>query len=146
MVQMRKWRPLLNLEGSETQASYRRIVEGLVTAIVDGRLTPGTLLPGTREMARLLDVNRKTVILAYEEAMTKGWLVSEARRGTFVNAQLAPIATARNAPPNLPRPTLSLSAKERSRAVRPAGAMPPGAPAGGAGQPGVSPKPADAGK
>src|SRR5450830_1498781 len=99
MVQMRKWRPLLNLEGGETQASYRKIVEGLVTAIVDGRLTPGTLLPGTREMARLLDVNRKTVILAYEEAMTKGWLVSEPRRGTFVNAQLAPTATARSAPP-----------------------------------------------
>src|SRR5450830_1301106 len=100
MVQMRKWRPLLNLEGGETQASYRKIVEGLVTAIVDGRLTPGTLLPGTREMARLLDVNRKTVILAYEEAMTKGWLVSEPRRGTFVNAQLAPTATARSAPPS----------------------------------------------
>ena len=99
MVQMRKWRPLLNLEGSETQASYRKIVEGLVTAIVDGRLTPGTLLPGTREMARLLDVNRKTVILAYEEALTKGWLVSEPRRGTFVNAQLAPTAIARSSPP-----------------------------------------------
>src|SRR5450830_1583777 len=98
MVQMRKWRPLLNLEGSETQASYRKIVEGLVTAIVDGRLTPGTLLPGTREMAQLLDVNRKTVILAYEEAMTKGWLVSEPRRGTFVNAQLAATPAARNAP------------------------------------------------
>ncbi|NWB51169.1 MocR-like pyridoxine biosynthesis transcription factor PdxR [Pseudomonas gingeri] len=100
MVQMRKWRPLLNLEGSETQASYRKIVEGLVTAIVDGRLTPGTLLPGTREMARLLDVNRKTVILAYEEALTKGWLVSEPRRGTFVNAQLAPTAIARSSPPS----------------------------------------------
>ncbi|MBV6754558.1 PLP-dependent aminotransferase family protein [Pseudomonas chlororaphis] len=100
MVQMRKWRPLLNLEGSETQASYRKIVEGLVTAIVDGRLTPGTLLPGTREMARLLDVNRKTVILAYEEALTKGWLVSEPRRGTFVNAQLAPTTIARSAPPS----------------------------------------------
>lgn len=100
MVQMRKWRPLLNLEGSETQASYRKIVEGLVTAIVDGRLTPGTLLPGTREMARLLDVNRKTVILAYEEALTKGWLVSEPRRGTFVNAQLAPTAIARSTPPS----------------------------------------------
>ncbi len=100
MVQMRKWRPLLKLEGSEAQASYRKIVEGLVTAIVDGRLTPGTLLPGTREMAQLLDVNRKTVILAYEEAMTKGWLVSEPRRGTFVNAQLAPTTTARSAPPS----------------------------------------------
>lgn len=98
MVQLRKWRPLLNLDGAETQASFRKIVEGLVTAIVDGRLTPGTLLPGTREMAQLLDVNRKTVILAYEEAVTKGWLVSEPRRGTFVNAQLAPMSTARSAP------------------------------------------------
>lgn len=88
MVQMRKWRPLLKLNDSASQASYRKIAEGLVTAIVEGRLLPGTLLPGTREMAQLLDVNRKTVILAYEEAMTKGWLVSEPRRGTFVNAQL----------------------------------------------------------
>lgn len=100
MVQMRKWRPLLQLEGSESQASYRRIVDGLVKAIVDGRLTPGTLLPGTREMAQLLDVNRKTVILAYEEAITKGWLVSEPRRGTFVNAQLAAQPSARSAQPS----------------------------------------------
>lgn len=90
MVQMRKWHPLLKLDESGSQASYRKIAEGLVTAIVEGRLPPGTLLPGTREMAQLLDVNRKTVILAYEEALTKGWLVSEPRRGTFVNAQLTP--------------------------------------------------------
>jgi GntR family transcriptional regulator/MocR family aminotransferase len=88
MVQMRKWRPLLKLDDTARQASYRKIAEGLVAAIVEGRLAPGTLLPGTREMAQLLDVNRKTVILAYEEALTKGWLVSEPRRGTFVNAQL----------------------------------------------------------
>jgi GntR family transcriptional regulator/MocR family aminotransferase len=68
MVQLRKWRPLLNLDAGQSKASFRRIVEGLVTAIAEGRLAPGTLLPGTREMAQLLDVNRKTVILAYEEA------------------------------------------------------------------------------
>ena len=90
MVQMRKWRPLLRLEEATGQASYRKIAEGLVNAILEGRLPPGTLLPGTREMAQLLNVNRKTVILAYEEVMTKGWLVSEPRRGTFVNAQLTP--------------------------------------------------------
>lgn len=90
MVQMRKWRPLLKLDADSPHASYRKIAEGLVTAIVEGRLPPGTLLPGTREMAQLLDVNRKTVILAYEEALTKGWLISEPRRGTFVNAQLTP--------------------------------------------------------
>ena len=88
MVQLRKWQPLLRLEG--TQASYRQIVEGLVAAISEGRLRPGTPLPGTREMAQLLNVNRKTVILAYEEAETKGWLQSVQRRGTFVSQQLAP--------------------------------------------------------
>ena len=41
-------------------------------------------------MAQLLNVNRKTVILAYEEAETKGWLQSVQRRGTFVSQQLAP--------------------------------------------------------
>ncbi|MGY2233219.1 PLP-dependent aminotransferase family protein [Pseudomonas tolaasii] len=89
MVQMRKWRPLLKLDDGAPQASYRKITEGLVNAITEGRLPPGTMLPGTREMAQLLDVNRKTVILAYEEALTKGWLISEPRRGTFVNTQLA---------------------------------------------------------
>lgn len=90
MVQLRKWRPLLKLDGAHPQASYRKIVEGLVTAIVEGRLRPGTLLPGTREMAQLLDVNRKTVILAYEEAVTKGWLESVQRRGTFVSTRSLP--------------------------------------------------------
>lgn len=89
MVQLRKWRPLLKLDGAQPQASYRKIVEGLVTAIVEGRLRPGTLLPGSREMAQLLDVNRKTVVLAYEEAVTKGWLESVQRRGTFVSTRLA---------------------------------------------------------
>ncbi|PWG68240.1 PLP-dependent aminotransferase family protein, partial [Enterobacter mori] len=61
MVQLRKWQPLLKLDGAQPQASYRQIVEGLVAAISEGRLRPGTPLPGTREMAQLLNVNRKTV-------------------------------------------------------------------------------------
>ena len=107
MVQMRKWRPLLKLDASARQASYRQIAEGLVAAILEGRLPPGTLLPGTREMAKLLDVNRKTVILAYEEALTKGWLVSEPRRGTFVNAQLAPTPLPGGVQPSFAPPLLA---------------------------------------
>ncbi|WP_369303416.1 PLP-dependent aminotransferase family protein [Pseudomonas sp. N2-5-1-1] len=111
MVQMRKWRPLLKLDERTPQASYRKIAEGLVQAILEGRLPPGTLLPGTREMAQILDVNRKTVILAYEEASTKGWLISEPRRGTFVNAQLAPTPASSRAqhsfaPPLLAQPVV----------------------------------------
>ncbi|MFL1552528.1 PLP-dependent aminotransferase family protein [Pseudomonas sp. D47] len=104
MVQIRKGRPLLKLDTNTRQASYRQIAEGLVAAILDGRLPPGTLLPGTREMAKLLDVNRKTVILAYEEALTKGWLISEPRRGTFVNAQLVPTPLPSRAQPSFAPP------------------------------------------
>ncbi len=88
MVQMRTWRLLLDLDASPMKASYRKIVDGLASAIRSGRLEPGAALPGTRELAEILDVNRKTVMLAYEEAIVKGWLVSEPRRGTFVNASL----------------------------------------------------------
>ncbi|QJI38277.1 MocR-like pyridoxine biosynthesis transcription factor PdxR [Pseudomonas sp. ADAK13] len=113
MVQLRKWRPLLKLDGAQSQASYRKIIEGLVSAIAEGRLRPGTLLPGTREMAQLLDVNRKTVILAYEEGVTKGWLVSIQRRGTFVSTQLA---TGTVAAPRAPK-AFALTLREAPAAV-----------------------------
>ncbi|MBP0598005.1 PLP-dependent aminotransferase family protein [Herbaspirillum sp. LeCh32-8] len=89
---MRNWRLLLELDGASGGASYRDILAGLARAIRDGRLPPGAPLPGTREMAAMLGVNRKTVIVAYEEAAIKGWLVTEQRRGTFVNAAFDPVA------------------------------------------------------
>lgn len=85
MVQMRNWRILLDLERASSTLSYRDILAGLSRAIRDGRLPPGAPLPGTREMAAMLGVNRKTVIVAYEEAAIKGWLVSRQRSGTFVS-------------------------------------------------------------
>ena len=45
-------------------------------------------MPGTREMADSLEVNRKTVVQAYEELVAQGWLSTEKRRGTFVSANL----------------------------------------------------------
>ncbi|WP_050467431.1 aminotransferase-like domain-containing protein [Herbaspirillum chlorophenolicum] len=86
MVQIRHWRLLLDLGNAGAGISYRDIVSGLARAIGDGRLHPGTALPGTREMAAMLGVNRKTVIVAYEEAAIKGWLVSRERSGTFVSS------------------------------------------------------------
>src|SRR5450830_977840 len=69
MVQMRTWRLLLDLDASPMKASYRKIVDGLASAIQSGRLEPGAALPGTRELAEILDVNRKTVMLAYEDGI-----------------------------------------------------------------------------
>jgi GntR family transcriptional regulator/MocR family aminotransferase len=111
MVQMRKWQLLLNLDLDHPggKASYRKILDCLIDAIQSGRLEPGTALPGTRELADILDVNRKTVILAYEEGVIKGWLVSEPRRGTFVNTLFA----SKTAPPDKPQKKRSVSDDER---------------------------------
>jgi len=60
----------------------------LVEEIRRGRLAPGSALPGTRELAEGLDINRKTVVEAYDELAAQGWVKSDRTRGTFVSAEL----------------------------------------------------------
>ncbi len=67
---------------------YLQIVHALVDEIRRGRLSPGTALPGTRELAESLLVNRKTVVQAYDELQAQGWVQSELTRGTFISATL----------------------------------------------------------
>src|ERR1700742_4345107 len=65
-----------------------QIVQAIIEEIRRGRLTPGSPLPGTRELAEDLGVNRKTVVLAYDELTAQGWLSPEKSRGTFVSSEL----------------------------------------------------------
>ena len=58
-------------------------------AIIDGRLAGDVRLPTTRELAASLGVSRNTVVAAYENLMSEGYLVSRQRAGTFV-ATLTP--------------------------------------------------------
>jgi GntR family transcriptional regulator / MocR family aminotransferase len=45
-------------------------------------------LPGTRDLAESLAVNRKTVVEAYDELAAQGWVRSDRTRGTFVSSEL----------------------------------------------------------
>jgi GntR family transcriptional regulator / MocR family aminotransferase len=67
---------------------YLQIVHAVIEEIRRGRLQPGDALPGTRDLAEALEVNRKTVILAYDELTSQGWLTPERARGTFVSPRL----------------------------------------------------------
>ncbi|MGH1561067.1 GntR family transcriptional regulator [Caulobacter segnis] len=42
-------------------------------------------LPSSRGLAAMLGVNRKTVVLAYEDLIAQGWLTSCGTRGTTVS-------------------------------------------------------------
>ena len=53
---------------------YRQIAISIINAVRDGRLSAGTHLPGSRELAKSLGVHRKTVIAAYEELDAQDWV------------------------------------------------------------------------
>jgi GntR family transcriptional regulator/MocR family aminotransferase len=91
--------PLL-LEDRSGLPLYQQISSAIVAAIRRGRLRPGDRLPGTRALADSLEVNRNTVIAAYDELTGEGWIESSRARGSFVSRSLPevrPKAFARSA-------------------------------------------------
>ncbi|PTT03731.1 PLP-dependent aminotransferase family protein [Pedobacter sp. HMWF019] len=78
----------VSLDRSSTIALYLQISNGLVNAISSGLLTPGARLPGTRELAKLLDVHRKTIIAAYDELYAQSWIEVEPKKGARVAQNL----------------------------------------------------------
>jgi len=69
----------------------------LKAAILDGRLQAGLRLPATRSLAQALRVSRNTVIAAYDQLLSEGYLSARTGAGTFV-ADVLPRA-ARSAAP-----------------------------------------------
>ena len=65
-----------------------QIRQKLVDGILSGALPPGHKLPSSRKLAHQLDVARNTVVLAYQQLVAEGYLVSRARSGIFVNEEI----------------------------------------------------------
>lgn len=85
---LRSWSLNLVITKSSGLAVYLQIAQQIIDEIQRGRLPPSTAMPGTRELAESINVNRKTVVLAYDELIAQGWLTTESRRGTFVSSNL----------------------------------------------------------
>ncbi|HTY93113.1 MAG TPA: PLP-dependent aminotransferase family protein [Steroidobacteraceae bacterium] len=97
---LRPWDIHIRLRRSSQTPMYLQIVHALINEIRRGRLGSGAALPGSRELAESLNVNRKTVVQAYAELAAQGWVLTEATRGTFVSAQLPTVeSTDRDAAP-----------------------------------------------
>lgn len=91
---LRSWNLNLTVTHSSGVSVYLQIAQQIVDEIQRGRLTPSTTMPGSRELAQQLNVNRKTIVLAYDELIAQGWLTTQSRRGTFVSANLPRFAIA----------------------------------------------------
>ncbi len=68
---------------SETSV-YMQITNQLINAVQRGALPAGTKLPGTRALCNILKVHRNTVIAAYDELLSQGWVESIPNKGTFI--------------------------------------------------------------
>ena len=75
---------LVQIDKASSTPVFVQISNQLGQLIRQGTLTPGQRLPGTRRAADLLQLNRQTVVAAYEEGRAQGWLESRAGSGTYV--------------------------------------------------------------
>jgi GntR family transcriptional regulator / MocR family aminotransferase len=85
---MRGWDFTIPLDPQATVPIFVQIARALAGDIRRGRVHPGDFLPGTRALARTLNVHRNTVIAAYGELAAEGWITTERGRGTFVSRNL----------------------------------------------------------
>ena len=94
------WLQLFELPEQPGLPLQARLRAAVVREIQAGRLAPGTALPSSRDLARLLGLGRNTVTAAYQQLVDDGFLQARPRSGIFVDA-LAREATAEEAT-NLP--------------------------------------------
>lgn len=67
---------------------YRQIAISIINAIRNGNLQAKMPLPGTRELAKMLNVHRKTVIAAYDELYAQDWILIVPRKQVTVSEHI----------------------------------------------------------
>jgi GntR family transcriptional regulator/MocR family aminotransferase len=88
---------LLFLSTDDSEPLHRRLIVALTEAITSSRLTPGSLVPSSRELAQSLGISRATVSKAYTELVRTGYLSTRAGGKTRV-ADSLPIADPQSNP------------------------------------------------
>src|SRR5882762_1856890 len=67
---------------------YLQISYSIIQCIRQGKFRKGLRLPGSRQIADLLTINRMTVVAAFEELELQGWIEMLPQKGTFVKVNL----------------------------------------------------------
>ena len=67
---------------------YRWLYEELRSAILQGRLRPGARLPATRDLASAYRLSRATIVTAFEQLKSEGYVEGRSGSGTYVSEVL----------------------------------------------------------
>ena len=75
----------LQVDPQSPVSIFEQLRVGVIDAVRDGRLPPGTRLPTVRDLAGKLGLAANTVARAYRELETAGIVETRGRNGTFVS-------------------------------------------------------------
>lgn len=89
---LRPWKLEFEIDKNLNKAVYLQIADSIITDIRSGRLKAGDALPGSRNMAATLKINRNTVVEAYQVLINEEWVISKERKGIFISDKL-PVLT-----------------------------------------------------
>ncbi len=67
---------------------YRWLYDQLRAAILEGRLRPGSRLPATRDLASAYGLSRATIVTAFEQLKSEGYVEGRTGSGTYVSEVL----------------------------------------------------------
>jgi len=85
---MRTWDLNLTLDATADLPMFLRIARAISNEVRRHRLRPGDPLPGSRTLAKALQVHRNTIVAAYLELLREGWIETRRAGGTFVSRTL----------------------------------------------------------
>jgi GntR family transcriptional regulator/MocR family aminotransferase len=67
---------------------YRWLYDELRSAILDGRLRPGSRLAATRDLASAYNLSRATIVTAFDQLKSEGYVEGRSGSGTYVSQVL----------------------------------------------------------
>ncbi|MEY8760154.1 MocR-like pyridoxine biosynthesis transcription factor PdxR [Chryseobacterium tongliaoense] len=85
---LRPWKLEFEIDKKLDKAVYLQIADMFINSIQSGRLKAGEALPGSRNLAQMLKINRNTVVEAYQVLINEEWVFAKERKGIFVSDQL----------------------------------------------------------
>jgi GntR family transcriptional regulator/MocR family aminotransferase len=88
MAKRSELREILLGERAEGEPAYRWLYRALRREILEGKLRPGTRLPATRDLAREHGLSRGTIVTAFEELKSEGYIEGSTGSGTYVSKVL----------------------------------------------------------
>ena len=75
---------MISLSSLSRTPIYQQIIEQILAQIACGALHPDQQLPGVRNLANDLGINPNTVVKAYSELESSGYIYSVQGKGSFV--------------------------------------------------------------